>query len=129
MTGVIWFVQIVHYPLFRFVGRDSFEQFSITHSGYASYVVTVPMLVELVSSVILLKWYPENLSYNFFIFGFILVLLIWMSTFLMQVPAHRSLSNGYDYKSINHLVKSNWIRTILWSIRSVLMTYLIYKLL
>ena len=127
MTGVIWFVQITHYPLFIFVSKDCFSKFSILHSKYSSFVVIIPMLIELFSSLLLLKWSPQFISYYYFLIGFILVLIIWLSTFILQIPAHRSFLNGYDQKKINYLVKTNWIRTLAWSFRTVLMTFLIYN--
>jgi len=45
------------------------------------------------------------------------LVLIWISTFLIQVPLHHLLEQRADVKSMELLASSNWIRTILWSIR------------
>jgi len=39
------------------------------------------------------------------------------------------LSTGFDEKVHQALVTTNWIRTILWSLRSVLLTWLMLKVL
>ena len=46
MVGVIWFVRVVHYPLFSRVGGESFALYSEAHSRLTTYVVGSPMLVE-----------------------------------------------------------------------------------
>ena len=51
----------------------------------------------------------------------ILVLLIWLSTFLIQVPLHNALSKEKNTEKLSKLIFSNWIRTILWTSRSILM--------
>ncbi len=33
MTGLIWFVQVVHYPLFDLVGRAQFVGYEAAHRG------------------------------------------------------------------------------------------------
>ena len=42
---------------------------------------------------------------------------IWASTFFLQVPCHLRLSAGWDAATHRLLVQSNWIRTVLWSVR------------
>ena len=46
MVSVIWFVQMVHYPLFARVGQEKFALYSGAHSRLTPYVVGPPMLVE-----------------------------------------------------------------------------------
>jgi hypothetical protein len=36
MTGLVWFVQIVHYPLFKDVGQDKFKHYEAQHSNLTS---------------------------------------------------------------------------------------------
>jgi hypothetical protein len=54
-------------------------------------------------------------------FLFLVVLFIWISTFTLSVPCHKKLSLGKDSKTIDQLVKTNWIRTILWSLKSLIL--------
>ena len=44
MVGLIWFVQVVHYPLFGSVGREGFAGYSQAHSRLTGFVVGLPML-------------------------------------------------------------------------------------
>lgn len=52
--------------------------------------------------------------------GLALLTLVWASTGLWQVPAHRRLEDGYDARIHRRLVYTNWVRTITWSARGVL---------
>ena len=50
MVGVIWFVQVVHYPLFSRVGPEKFSLYTEAHPRLATYVVGPPLLVEAVGT-------------------------------------------------------------------------------
>ena len=50
MTGLIWFVQVVHYPLFGSVGDGGFDRYAALHARRTTWVVGPPMLLELVTS-------------------------------------------------------------------------------
>ncbi len=128
MTGVIWFVQLVHYPLFVFGNKRDFTEFSKTHSQNAGYVVILPMIAELVTSILLLISNSSTGNYYYYTAAFILLVIIWISTFLIQVPSHIRLSTGYNKAEINVLVKFNWIRTTCWTLRSILLLYLMVRI-
>lgn len=121
MTGLIWFVQIVHYPLMACVesGSSCYARYQERHMRQTTWVVLPPMVVELVTSVGLLFWPPSQSHYGMVAGGAILVLLIWVSTFLLQVPAHQRLLMGFSDVAHSRLVNTNWVRTILWSLRAV----------
>jgi hypothetical protein len=75
------------------------------------------MIVELITSVVL---YMNDTSSLIFALNLAIIVLIWCSTFFIQVPIHTILSSGKDKKMIEKLVKTNWIRTFLWTIRMLL---------
>jgi hypothetical protein len=120
MTGVIWIVQTVHYPLFALVGRDGFGEYAGEHQRRITPVVAVAMPVEAVTAVLLLFATPAGVERGLLVLGAILLLPIWLSTALLQVPAHRRLSSGFDERAAARLVQTNWLRTALWSARSAL---------
>ncbi len=123
MFGVIWFVQIVHYPLFGGVGAAKFPAYEKHHSRLTSFVVAPPMLVELVSSAAALRseWRIPSMPAAWAWLGFSLVVLIWLSTALVQVPRHTRLERGLDPSVHRSLVATNWIRTIAWTVRAALL--------
>lgn len=117
LTGVIWTIQIVHYPSFHYIDKLSFTNFHNFHERRISIVVIPLMLIELITSVAL---YIYNLSSIFFSLNLLIVVLIWCSTFFVQVPIHSVLSQKKDKNLIEKLVNTNWTRTFLWSMRMLL---------
>ena len=59
--------------------------------------------------------------------GFLLI--IWINTAFWAIPAHNKLLNdGLDIELIEKLVTINWWRTISWSVRTVILGWLVYHL-
>jgi hypothetical protein len=119
MTGLIWFVQIVHYPLFDHVGREQFARYEQSHTASTTLVVAPVMLLEALAAFLLLLSQPRPST----LAAFLLLLLIWLSTALLQVPKHNLLSAGFDPAAHAALVSSNWLRTLAWTLRSALTLY------
>lgn len=117
MTGLIWFVQVVHYPLFKSVGSDQFPEYHRAHMRLTGYIVGPVMLVEICSAAALVPLLHYDLLPIFNLLGLI---GIWLTTFGIQVPLHEQLKTEYSAKTITLLVLSNWIRTVLWSLRAPL---------
>lgn len=123
MTGLIWFVQIVHYPLFNGVGPERFTSYELRHSNLTTFVVVVPMLLELVTAVALVWQRSEGIALWQLWIGLGLVGVIWLSTAFLQVPQHNVLSQGFNESAYQTLVLSNWLRTLAWTARSILVVY------
>jgi hypothetical protein len=117
LTGVIWTIQIVHYPSFHYIDKLSFTNFHHFHERRISIIVMPLMLIELTTSTAL---YINNMSSIVFALNLLIVVLIWCSTFFVQVPIHSILSKKKDKELIEKLVNTNWIRTFLWSMRMLL---------
>lgn len=94
MTGVIWFVQIVHYPLFANVGHGEFAEYERRHADLTGYVVAPVMLFELAASFVLAYLARQTMSVTLGYVALGLVVAAWLSTFGLQVPCHNRLSQG-----------------------------------
>ena len=55
------------------------------------------------------------------------VACFFLVTFLVSYPKHKKLERGRDLNTINFLVKSNWIRTLCWSGRLVILALFLIK--
>lgn len=118
MTGVIWFIQIVHYPLMRKIGEEAFIDYERHHQDRTFYVVGFQMIIELVTGV----WLLLQQSYNplqWYNIG--LLCIIWASTFFIQSPLHGKLDKEYRIEWQQKLVNTNWIRTLAWTLRSLIL--------
>ena len=121
MVGLIWFVQIVHYPLFGYIGSKEFSTFHENHKILIAPVVLIVMIIELVTSGILIFQIPMGIPNWTAIVGIILLGVIWFSTLFLQIPYHNRLSSKFDDNALIMLVNTNWIRTICWSLRGIIM--------
>ena len=63
MFGVIWMVQVVHYPLMRFVSGEQFARFETAHRARISWVVGPLMAVEGVCVLAFLFAPPAGLAW------------------------------------------------------------------
>ena len=126
MVGLIWFVQVVHYPLMALVGAEKYTQYQTRHMRVTGWVVGPAMIIEVMTLALLsvsdLKEYDA-----FFIWGSgALLALIWCSTAFQQVPQHQRLLGGFNAEAHRRLVRSNWTRTIAWTFRGFLVTSLLF---
>jgi len=119
MTGLIWFVQVVHYPLMGSVGQEHYEKYQRRHMRRTAWVVGPPMLVESVTAVLLLIQWPGPWTWT----GIGLLAIIWISTAFLQVPMHHVLEKGFDAAAHKRLVQTNWIRTAAWTFRSLFLLF------
>lgn len=129
MAGVIWFVQVVHYPLFARVGKSDFAAYEAEHTARTGWVVGPPMLVEIATATLMLLpgLRPEFFPLWAAMCGEALVGVIWISTATLQIPLHRRLIRGFDAKAATRLVSSNWVRTVCWSLRSMLLLWVVAR--
>ena len=123
MTGIIWFVQIVHYPLFLKIPSEGFVSYEQSHTIRTGFVVAPLMLLELGTAILLLLLTVTSAGRltiglsPLYLGALGCLLVIWASTFLVQVPLHGLLEQHADSKAMTLLVSTNWIRTIFWSLR------------
>ena len=128
MCGVIWIVQVVHYPLFAKVGDALFREYHADHNTLISLIVVPAMLIELGTLALFIFERPSNITFAEAWIGLALVVVAWGATFLLSVPAHNSLVSGFDAQAHAALVQTNWIRTFAWTAHSILVIWQVYKL-
>lgn len=127
LTGLIWFVQIVHYPLFDRVGTTGFAQYELAHVSRTTAIVAPLMLAELGGAAWLVLDRPPALPLLAVWLGAALLAIIWVSTFALQVPQHDVLGGGFDARAHARLVGTNWIRTAAWTGRSLLAAWMLVR--
>lgn len=126
MTGVIWLIQLSHYPSFLDIDPARFLNFHDKHNQAMTLIVGPIMVLELATAGLLVlpmtlegtQTWGEVLNWGL-ILNLLAVILLWGFTFLVSVPIHAKLGQGYDQVLIQSLVVTNWWRTALWSFRSV----------
>jgi hypothetical protein len=129
LVGLIWTIQIVHYPLFAAVGVDRFVAYEASHTRLITWVVGPVMLVEAATAGLFVAMRPASIPAWIPWTGLGLVILIWISTAILQVPDHAKLANGFDAAAHAHLVGTNWLRTMAWTARGVILAVAIWPVL
>ncbi len=120
LVAIIWIIQLLHYPSFRFVDTDKASAFHEFHTRSITPIVAPLMVIELV--IVSLNLYHHLSMINMLLFS--IVTVIWCSTFLIQVPIHAKLTTNYSSMLIDRLIKTNWIRTFCWTAKLLLITYI-----
>jgi hypothetical protein len=124
MTGLIWFVQVVHYPLLGATGFAEFPAYEKRHMALTTWVVGPPMLVEGATAVLLFWFRPPGVTTGQLWAGLLLGAVVWLSTAFLQVPCHEALAGGFDPAVHQRLVWTNWVRTAAWSLRGLLVLWM-----
>jgi len=121
LCGLIWIVQLVHYPSFKYVDNLEFTKFELFHTKNISFIVVPIMVLELATAIILAH---NSLGYSkLFFINLILVLTVWLVTFVFSVPCHQKLTRVKNLRTIDLLVKTNWLRTFIWTLKALLLIY------
>ena len=128
MVGVIWIVQVVHYPLFAGVGADGWAAYEAAHQSRITLVVGPLMVAELVTAVWLVLDRPAALPAWAVVLGAVLVGVLWASTAFLQVPLHNALGGAFDADAHGRLVATNWLRTLAWTARGGLVLWMTARL-
>ena len=118
MVGVIWIIQLVHYPSFHFIELNKYTTFQRFHMSRISYVVIPAMLTELFT-LILIMISMDQVD-PIILASALLLIVIWLMTAVFFSGVHQKLTLGYDQVVVEKLVKLNWGRTLLWTLRLLL---------
>lgn len=116
MTGIIWLVQIVIYPSFQHALSADFHKHHVKSIGP---IVAPLMTIELIALICLLLQYQDWILIS----SAACLVVIWISTFFIQVPIHNHIRQNMTISAIKRLILTNWIRTIFWTLKSILLLY------
>lgn len=120
-------MQIVHYPMFAFVGVEQFPAWEQRNVVLTTWIVGPGMLVEAISAVGLFFVSSVMVPRRLAVAGVLLLAMIWLSTHFLQVPCHDRLASGFDSNVHQMLVRSNWLRTLFWALRGLLVIGLLKR--
>ena len=127
MVGLIWFVQVVHYPLFAGVGSAGFAEYEQSHQRRTSFVVGPLMAAEGATAVWLALAPPHGIARLWPLLGLAVLGVVHASTIMLQVPQHTALAGGYDPARVSRLVRTNWVRTVGWSVRGIIVVLMVVR--
>jgi hypothetical protein len=125
LAGMIWTVQVVHYPLFVGVGRDGFVAYQEAHSTRIAGLLLGPWAVQGATTAWLLVAPPPGVPAALVLAAAVLAAVPVVVTLVWSVPAHRLLGAGFDAGAHRRLVATNWWRTAAWTAHAGVATALL----
>lgn len=117
MAGMIWTIQTVHYPLFPHVGRDAFVGYETEHTVRMGRLLALPAVIEVASATALV--FSADVAVPVAVSSGAVLAAIWVVTLLVQVPLHTRLTVSPDPAVVDRLVRTNWFRTVAWTVRAI----------
>ncbi|MCB1109935.1 MAG: hypothetical protein KDK64_03065 [Chlamydiia bacterium] len=120
IVGIMWFLQVVHYPLYRKI-KEGFVEYERSHIRRAALLIGPIMLIEAITAILLIGASTEGTLTKLAGANLILLIFIWLSTFLFQINQHQKLSVRFSHKILQGLIHCNWIRTLLWTLKGIIM--------
>jgi len=120
MFGVIWVIQLVHYPLMRKVPIAAFGEFEAEHQRRITYVVGPLMALEGVSVLAVFFLRPSCLSFALVLAGGLVEAVAIGTTAFVSAPMHGRMAASGKPELLDRLIATNWIRTAAWTTRAAL---------
>ena len=115
--------QFITYPTFLHIDKDKFSEYHRKYVNNISFIVAPVMLIELLTLSLIAYFSSEFLIIK----SLFLLLVIWLTTFFIMIPSHNRISKSFNKKEIKSLINYNWVRTILWSFKLLVIIFLYYE--
>lgn len=125
LTGFIWTVQVLHYPLFELVGRDVFAAYEAAHSARVTWLIVLPWAAQGVTTAWVLLSPPAGVPRWMTLAAAAAAAATVVVTVALSVPQHGVLTSGFDHQAWRTLVDTNWLRTLAWSAHAALATWML----
>ncbi len=112
LVVLIWMVQLIVYPSFTYFNKENLIAWHQKYTTEIAIIVVPLMLTQLILGIITV-YIDANLVT---ITTLLIVLFLWVFTFLGFAPLHFKISEGKsNQKLLLLLIQRNWTRTFLWS--------------
>jgi hypothetical protein len=128
MTGVIWTMQVLNYPLLARVGPADFASYETAHNRRFVRVVGPGLAVALASAILLCISRPASIPLAAPLGACLLLVIVILSTAISGAPAHARLARGFDAAVHARLVHGNWVRVAAWTALGLLDLWMVARL-
>jgi hypothetical protein len=120
-AGNMTTLQIQHYGIYSFVGKDNFKDYMHANNKSATLPSILPALLLLIVNFVLIFVRPIFVSEIEVILSLSLNIIAFVSTFIWQRKIQGEMAiTGYDENKINLLLSTNWIRVTAFLIQAIL---------
>lgn len=119
---LIWMIQLIVYPSFLYFDKESLVSWHKKYTLRLS-VIVIPLMF---GQLLLTSWQWYHLPTIEMTIRLLLVVSVWVSTFLQFVPIHTKIAQEKaTHQHLEQLVKRNWQRTTLWTLICILSIFMV----
>ena len=111
LCGLIWTIQVVHYPLFALIGEDRWVAYGDAHRQRITWLVLPLMTANVALAAALAAGEPGALT----LVNAALPVTIFIATGLVYARIHGELAPRFAPERLRLLVRLNWLRTLGWT--------------
>ena len=112
-------LQIQHYGIYPFVGKENFRNYMQANNDAAKFPSIIPVMLLLLMNIFLIFIKPDFLPLFTVMFFLLLNIIALISTFKWQRKLQGEMAiTGYDAEKIARLISTNWIRTIVFLLQA-----------
>jgi hypothetical protein len=120
-AGNMMSLQIQHYGIYPFVGKENFKSYMRANNKAALIPALLPGMLMLILSIYLMFTRPVFMTTLEAIASLALNIIAFISTFKWQRKIQDDMANtGYDEAKVKLLLSTNWIRTIAFLLLGIL---------
>lgn len=125
MLGIIWFVQLIHYPLLNKI-KQGFTQYERSHIKRAACFIGPLLVIDFITSILLVAFEETSALTRLATANLVFNAVFWVWTFIYQMPQHQKLAIGFSKKTVDKLVLTNWFRAFIWTLKAATLIWMIY---
>ena len=127
-TGNMLTLQIQHYGIYYFVGKENFKEYMLANNKAAVIPSIMPAMLLLLINLLLLFYRPLFMSFAECVLSLGLNIIALVSTFTWQRKLQGEMAiSGYDEKKIKLLCSTNWIRTVVFFVQAIMAILIIIE--
>ena len=128
--GASFVESFVNYPTWPLIGANEFRAYHRALSPLIIGYMVIPMLVATILTILLLWFRPGSIPRWMVWLAIVLQLVVWVSTFTIQLPIQGQLSaDGLSLPLIDHLRVTNfWFRRVPYIANSFLFLWMMSAL-
>lgn len=117
LAAVLWVVQLVVYPAFAAIDPHLFCAWHRRYTRTIGCVVVPLILIQ--AAAVAHAWGGASPAPGLLIVQSLAMGVAWGVTAAVSVPLHHRLGKARDPVAMRQLVRTNWWRTLAWSLAAV----------
>lgn len=117
LAAVLWVVQLVVYPAFASIDPGNFCAWHRRYTRTIGCVVAPLILIQ--AAAVAHAWGSLSPAPGPLVVQSLAILVAWGVTAAVSVPLHHRLGKSRDPVAMQRLVRTNWWRTLAWSLAAL----------